>query len=174
MTAPNARMEAPVSLVEQQARVVAVAPGLAWLETSRKGACGGCAHANACATPILGTLAGHRGAATRIEVTDHLGLGVGDGVVVGIPAGTLTRAAALAYLLPPALLVLASLAAGAAELGDLVSALIGLFGLVLGFGLTRLLTGGAAGGSGDAPVLVRRQPVGPRVAFDFQQRERGN
>lgn len=162
-----------VGLVEQQGRVVAVAPGLAWLETSRRGACGGCSSSGACATPILGTLAGSGASGARIQVEDHLGLRVGEGVVVGVPDGALLRASALAYLLPPALLVLAAAGAGALGLGDLGSALVGLIGLALGLGLTRLLTGGAAARGAYRPVLVCRQPGGSSIAFNFQHIKRG-
>lgn len=177
-------------LVEQQGRVVAVGPGLAWVvparllppagtstslwvETSRRGACGGCSSSSACATPVLGSLAGSGAAAPRIQVADHLGLRVGEGVVVGIPEGDLVRASALAYLFPPALLVLAAAGAGAFGLDDLGSALIGLVGLATGLGLTRLLTGGAASRGAYRPVLIGRRPAGPSVAFNFQQTERG-
>lgn len=171
MTGPD---QDPVSnLIEQQAWVVAVGPGHAWLETSRQGACGSCSSSSACATPVLGSLAGNRAAAARIQVSDHLGLRIGDGVVVGIPDGTLTRAAAMAYLFPPALLVLAASGAGAAGLDDLGSALIGLIGLALGLTLTRLLTGGAAARGCYRPVLIRRQSGGRSIAFNFQQIERG-
>jgi sigma-E factor negative regulatory protein RseC len=175
MTAPDPHPgPAPVlNLIEQQARVVAVVPGLAWLETSRRGACGSCSSSSGCATQVFGSLAGSSAARARIQVADHLGLRVGDGVVVGIPDGALTQAAALAYLFPPALLVLAAAGAGAFGLGDLGSALIGLIGLAMGLGLTRFLTGGAAACGAYRPILVRRQSSGPSVAFNFQQIERG-
>lgn len=171
MTEPDQDL-AP-SLVEQQALVVAVAPGLAWLETSRMAACGGCSSSSACATPVLGSLGGGGGAAARIQVADHLGLRVGDGVVVGIPDGTLTRAAALAYLLPPATLVLTAAGAGVLGLGDLGSALVGLVGLTLGLVLTRLLIGGTAARGSYRPVLVRRRQGGPGVPVNLQQIDRG-
>ena len=171
MTTPG--QDPATGLVEQQALVVAVAPGLAWLEISRKGVCGGCSSSSARATPILGSLSGNGAATALVQVTDHLWLGVGDGVVVGIPDGTLIRASVLAYLLPPALLVLAASGAGALGLGDLGSALIGLIGLALGLGMTRLRTGGAAARGCYRPVLVRRQQGGPSVAFNFLPIERG-
>lgn len=161
-----------VTLVEERAQVVAVGPGLAWVATQRRSACGSCPSSGACATPILGSLAGGA-VGVCLQVEDHLGLKVGDGVVVGIPDGALVRASALAYLLPPALLVLAAAGAGAFGFGDLGSALVGLLGLALGLGLTRLLTSGATVGGVYRPVLVRRQPAGPSIAFNVQQIERG-
>ena len=68
---------------------------------------------------------------------DHLGLRVGELVVIGIPEGVLTRAAVLAYLLPPAALVLAAGSAGSLGAGDLGSAFAGVLGLVLGLLATR-------------------------------------
>lgn len=170
---PHSEPAPDLGLVEQRARVIAVAPGLAWLETSRAGACGGCSSTSACAVRVLGSLAGSGAATAPILVTDHLGLRIGDRVVVGIPDGTLIRASALAYLLPPALLVLAASGAGALGLGDLGSALVGLIGLALGLTLTWLLTGGAAARGSYRPVLVRRHQALPSVTFNFQQIERG-
>ena len=187
---PHSEPAPDLGLVEQRARVVAVAAGLAWVvpaqllppagtskslwvETSRAGACGGCSSTSACAVPVLGSLAGSGAATAPILVTDHLGLRIGDRVVVGIPDGTLIQASALAYLLPPALLVLAASGAGALGLGDLGSALVGLIGLALGLALTWLLAGGAAARGSYRPVLVRRHQALPGVTFNFQQIERG-
>ena len=46
------------TLVEERARVVALGPGLAWVETERRSACGSCPSSIGCATPVLGRLAG--------------------------------------------------------------------------------------------------------------------
>ena len=90
---------------------------------------------------------------------DHLGLRVGELVVIGIPEGVLTRAAVLAYLFPPAALVLAAGSAGSLGAGDLGSAFAGVLGLVLGLLATRAMTGGTAGRGRYRPVLVRRHLV---------------
>jgi sigma-E factor negative regulatory protein RseC len=167
------------TLVEEQARVVAVGPGLAWVvparllplagtstsvwvETNRKSACGSCPSSAGCATPVLGGLAGPD--TGRLQVADHLGLRVGEGVVIGIPDGVLLRAAALAYLFPPAALVLGAGAAGALGVGDLGSALAGVLGLALGLFATRLMTGGTVGRGSYRPVLVRRYPIPTGIA----------
>jgi sigma-E factor negative regulatory protein RseC len=164
-------------LVETQARVVAVGPGFAWVVPARRSACGGCSSSGACATPILGSLAGggSGSGASRIQIDDPLGLGVGEGVVIGIPDAVLNRAAVLAYLLPPAALVLGAGSAGALGAGDLGSAVAGFLGLALGLGLTRLLTGGTAGRGSYRTVLIRRRQVAaaPGVAFNFHQTHRG-
>jgi sigma-E factor negative regulatory protein RseC len=165
------------TLVEEQARVVAVGPGLAWVETQRRSACGSCPSSTGCATPVLGRLAGS--GTSRLQVDDHLGLKVGELVVIGIPEGDLTRAAVLAYLLPPAALVLAAGGAGSLGAGDLGSALAGVLGLVLGLLATRAMTGGTAGQGCYRPVLVRRHLIAertsarPRIDFTFHQSTRG-
>ena len=110
---------------------------------------------------------------------DHLGLRVGELVVIGIPEDVLTRAAVLAYLLPPAALVLAAGSAGSLGAGDLGSAFAGALGLVLGLLATRAMTGGAAGHGRYRPVLVRRHlsaagaSARPSIDFTFNQSTRG-
>ena len=110
---------------------------------------------------------------------DHLGLRVGELVVIGIPEGVLTRAAVAAYLFPPAALVLAAGGAGSLGAGDLESAFAGLLGLALGLLATRLMTGGTAGRGHYRPVLVRRHLVAPgasarpSIDFTFHQSTRG-
>jgi hypothetical protein len=129
-------------------------------------------------------------------VDDHLGLSVGEMVVIGVPEGVLIRAAVAAYLFPPAALVLAAGSAGSLGAGDLGSAVAGLLGLALGLLATRLMTGGTAGrghfwpgmasipgapgaAPGNRPVLVRRHPVAPgayarpSIDFTFNQSTRG-
>jgi len=191
------------TLVEEQARVVALGPGFAWVETQRRSACGSCPSSTGCATPVLGRLAGS--GTIRVQVDDHLGLRVGEPVVIGIPEGDLTRAAVLAYLLPPAALVLAAGGAGSLGAGDLGSAFAGVLGLVLGLLATRAMTGGTAGqgrfwpgraiipgdsrdgggraapgaAPGNRPVLVRRHLIAerasarPGIDFTFHQSTRG-
>jgi len=142
-------------LFTQEGRVVAVSPGLAWVETRRQSACGGCGHAGSCAVPVLGgVLKG--GDASRLQVPDHLGLVVGEHVVLGLPEGLLSHAAALAYLVPPLVLVLAAALAQALGAGEGGTALAGIAGLALGLGLTRLLSGGAAARGRWRPALVGR------------------
>jgi sigma-E factor negative regulatory protein RseC len=134
--------------VEGQALVVAVGTGYAWVRAERPNACGGCASASACAAPVLGALAPTAGA--RLRIPDPLGLRVGEGVAIGVPAGDLNRAAAVAYLIPPLALVLGAALAGALGIGDLGAGAAGLVGLALGLALTRLLAPRAQ------PVLIRR------------------
>jgi len=165
------------TLVEEQARVVALGPGLAWVETQRRSACGSCPSSAGCATPVLGRLAGS--GTSRVQVDDHLGLRLGELVVIGIPEDVLTRAAVLAYLLPPAALVLAAGSAGSLGAGDLGSAFAGVLGLVLGLLATRAMTGGTAGQGRYRPVLVRRHLIAagasawPGIDFTFKQSTRG-
>ena len=165
------------TLVEERARVVALGPGLAWVETERRSACGSCPSSTGCATPVLGRLAGS--GTSRLQVDDHLGLRVGDLVVIGIPEDVLTRAAVLAYLLPPAALVLAAGSAGSLGAGDLGSAFAGVLGLVLGLLATRAMTGGTAGQGRYRPVLVRRHLIAlgasarPGIDFTFKHSTRG-
>lgn len=145
----------PATLLEQEGRVVAVERGTAWIETARSGACGGCGQAAACAVPVFGRLAA-AGAPARVQVSDHLGLTAGERVVLGLPGGDLVRAAALVYLLPPLLLVIAAVAARGLGAGEAGSAAAGIGALGLGLALIRVLSGGAKARRRWRHVLVGR------------------
>jgi sigma-E factor negative regulatory protein RseC len=145
-------------MIEEDARVLAVEPGFAWVEASRRSACGACGASAGCGTATVARLFGER--ANRIRVSDALGVAVGDRVRIGIDGGTLSRASLLAYLLPLAALALFAAAASAANAGDALSAMIAASGL--GSGLW--LAGRLAGRDRYAPVLLRRVASPDQVA----------
>ncbi len=141
-------------MIEESGRVVAVRPGLAWVEITRRSACGTCDASSGCGTAVVAKLFSDK--VNRLQVADTLGVQVGDRVVIGIADGTLTRASLAAYMLPLlALMIVAFLAqsAGASEEG---SALLGIAGLGVGLWVTGRLTGGAAGRERYRPTLLRR------------------
>jgi sigma-E factor negative regulatory protein RseC len=141
-------------MIEEQARVVAVADGSAWVEVRRRSACGSCSAAGGCGTGALAGLLGER--AQRLQVRDDLGLRVGEQVVIGIPDAALTRASLAAYLLPLLALIAAALLAEAAGAGEGTTALAGLLGLGAGLWLAGRLTGGPLGRERYRPRLLRR------------------
>jgi sigma-E factor negative regulatory protein RseC len=136
------------AMLEEQARVVAVADGLAWVEVQRRSACGGCSSAGGCGTAAVAGLFPAK--AQCFPLRDSLGLQVGDRVAIGIDQGAVTCAALAAYLLPLLTLILAGAAAAGLGAGDGVGALAALAGLGLGLWLAGRLAG---------PRNQRWQPV---------------
>jgi sigma-E factor negative regulatory protein RseC len=144
-------------MIEEQARVVGVAEGSAWVETRRRSACGSCSVAGGCGTSALDKLLGDR--PHRFRVDDHLGVRTGEQVVVGIDQAALTRASLLAYLLPVLTLILAALAAEAAGMGDGLGAVAGILGLAFGLWLSGRLSTDPGRRERWRPVLLRRAPA---------------
>jgi len=141
-------------VIEEEALVMVVEPGYAWVETSRRSACGSCSASSGCGTSVVAKLFDAR--VNRLRVTDCIGVEVGDRVVIGIADSVLTQASLLAYLMPLIALMLSAFAAQSAGLGEEISALIGLLGLCGGLWVTGRVAGGAVGGDRFRPVLLRK------------------
>jgi sigma-E factor negative regulatory protein RseC len=143
------------AMIEQDARVVAVADGLAWVETRRASACGTCSASGGCGTSVGAKLLGE--GPNRFAVIDPIGVAAGDPVVIGIGESALTRAALLAYLLPLAVLMGAAFLAEKAGGGDGLTALCGLAGLAVGVWGTGWLVRRKDAQMRYRPVLLRRR-----------------
>jgi sigma-E factor negative regulatory protein RseC len=167
-------------MIEQQGTVVAAADGAAWVEVPRQSSCSACGQASACGTATLAQLLGN-GRATRARVADHLGLRIGERVVIGIHGPLLARASLAAYLLPLVALIATASLAERAGLGDAWTALLGIGALLLGLWVAGLLAAGrlfAAGRTAECPAAQKRpadaglQPLllrrvdSPGVVFD--------
>ena len=148
-------------MIEESARVVAVAPGYAWVDARRRSACVSCKVASECSTSAVAKLFGVR--ANRLRVSDAIGVDVGDLVVIGIAESTLTRASLLAYLFPLFALMLGAYGAQTVGAGEGISALTGILGLCLGMWVAGRRTGAAAGRDAYRPVLLRRSGESLRV-----------
>ena len=140
-------------LMEGVARVVAVRDGVPWLEPEPGTSCSGCVSLAMC-----GTKGGGFDAlgARRFPLTGAPALEMGDRVVVGMPEGTVLRAAATAYGLPLLLTVAGGLAALGFGAGDLGGALAMGGGLGAGLLLGRII----AGRDEFSPRFLRRAPAG--------------
>ena len=66
--------------MEEQAHVVEIADGVAWVEKERQTQCGGCSLRNGCGSAVLSKVLGAR--RNRIQVIDPLAVRVGDRVVI--------------------------------------------------------------------------------------------
>jgi sigma-E factor negative regulatory protein RseC len=145
-------------VIEEDARVLSIETGFAWVETTRRSSCSSCSASSGCGTSVVSKLFGER--TNRLRVVDDIGVRAGDRVVIGISSSAVTRASLLAYLLPLAALMLGAYAAQVAGAGDEIVALIGIVGLSLGLLVTGRLTGGAASKARYRPVLLHK--LGPR------------
>jgi sigma-E factor negative regulatory protein RseC len=108
-------------MIEQDAAVVTVADGLAWVETRRASTCGSCSVSGGCGTAVVAKLLGE--GPNRFSVTDPIGVAVGDPVVIGIADTALTRASLLAYLLPLVAMITTVFLAQRAGAGEALTAL---------------------------------------------------
>lgn len=139
-------------LVEGFARVVAVADGKAWLEPEPAAACGGCAAKAGCGTAYIRPAKGGR----RFAVADDFHARVGDRVVIGLDQAVLTRASAVAYLIPIALVVGMAVLASLLGASDAGTAAASVVGLAAGVGLARWRAGRMARSGELTPVVLRR------------------
>jgi sigma-E factor negative regulatory protein RseC len=141
-------------VIREDARVLSVETGFAWVEIPRRSSCSRCSASSSCGTSVVAKLLGER--TNRLRVSDGIGVEVGDRVVIGIADSALTRASVLAYLLPLAALMLTAFAAQTAGAEDGVVALTGILGLALGLWVTGRLTGGASARERYRAVLLHR------------------
>lgn len=146
-------------MMEETAVVVAQEPGIAWVETRRRNACGACNQSAGCGSALLSRL--FAPGANRLALEDGLGVAIGEWVVIGIPDGLLVRAALIAYLLPLLTLVMGAVLADWWQLAEIEVALASIAGLGAGIWLTGHLTGGARGRQRYRPILLRREPATP-------------
>ncbi len=144
-------------MIEETAVVVAQEPGIAWVETRRRNACGACSQSAGCGSALLSRL--FAPGADRLALEDGLGVAIGERVVIGIPDGLLVRASLIAYLLPLLTLVMGAVLAEWWQLAEIEVALTGIAGLGAGIWLTGHLTGGAKGRQRYRPILLRREPA---------------
>ena len=144
-------------LAESVARVVALKDGVPWLEPEPKSSCGGCVSLAVCAAKGGGFNAL---AARRFPLFDAPELRVGERVVVGLPEGSVLRAAATAYGLPMALMIGAGIVAQTNGANDLGGALAMAGGLASGLLVSRLIAGRLSGRGDLSPRFVRRVAAG--------------
>ena len=127
-------------MIEEQARVVAIADDEAEVATMRHSACGGCEAKNGCGTSLLAAWVPRRQLTFRLR--NGIDARVGDTVIVGLNEGALQRSSLLLYGLPLIGLLAGAIAGEqlaawlgwASELGGVVG---GLFGLIAALRVAR-------------------------------------
>ena len=124
-------------MIEENAHVLQVDSGVAWVEAQRQSACGSCQVRAGCGTSVLASVMGKR--RNKVRALDPVGVKPGEDVLIGLQERALVRASFSMYLLP-----LAGLFSGAFigqqldSQGEAWTILFGLLGLLAGFGLVRL------------------------------------
>jgi len=132
-------------MLEERGVVIAIDEQFTTVQTKRSNSCGGCTANKSCGTASLANVLGQK--YTEIKAIRHESAKIGDTVVIGLSEQALVRSAMLLYLLP--LLVMFAMAIGYKTLAlmvhwpqsELVTALAGLIGLLLGFIMVKITTG---------------------------------
>jgi len=125
-------------MLEETGTVVDLRDGMALVETRSRSACSACG-SGSCGTSVVSQLFGLK--RNRLALDNALGASIGDRVVIGIPDAVLVKAALWAYLVPVALMVMATGVSDAFALGNMMQALCALLGLAGGLYLVRYITG---------------------------------
>lgn len=157
-------------MIEEQAIVVRADTGTAWVETVRRSTCGSCGAAAGCGTSLLDRFLGRR--PQQLEVENSLEVAAGERVILGVPEGSLLRAAAAAYLGPLLGLILGAVVGRhlplvpppaldptmASHGPEWLSLLGGAVGFVLALRLVARWSRSLARDPRFRPVLLRRAP----------------
>lgn len=142
-------------MIEEHARVVAIADGEVWVETQRQTACGACMANKGCGTAVLSKVLGKRQA--RVRAHSQLPLAVGDEVIIGIEENALLKGSLAVYMLPLMGMFLGTLLGQGLDASEHVAVVSGMLGLLLGFAGLRVF-------SRQVQTDVRFQPVVVRIS----------
>jgi len=118
-------------MIQEKALVISSNAQHAWVSPLRSAGCSGCPSAASCSSSFLNSMLKQKSERT-VKVDNLDGVSAGEHVIVGIHSVNLILSSMLAYLLPILCLILFSLI-GQVFFTELVSILLGVFGL--GFGL---------------------------------------
>ncbi len=148
-------------MIEETAVVTRAAEGVAWVQTRRKTACGGCSLNKGCGVSVLEKMLGDRN--TTLQVIDPLSVRPGDEVVIGIRESALVRGSVAIYIVPLLAMMLFAILGSAvvAPLYDGLSAegssiLGGGVGLVVGFGWVSVFSRRIKRDLRYQPVILRK------------------
>ena len=85
-------------MLKENAFIVGVEDGIAWVETLRKTSCGSCQARSSCGTSVLQKVLGNK--RTRLQVNNPKQFSVGDEVILGLHEDALVKGSLLLYALP--------------------------------------------------------------------------
>lgn len=130
-------------MIEEQGRVVAVGSGFVRVEVVRQSSCSSCTAQQGCGQHLVEKYKPSL-SFSCINAITPLALRKGDRVVVGIPEGSLLKAASLIYLFPLSLMMMGVWFASLAGMADWLLFLIAGLLLLCGFGVVRIIGKGSA------------------------------
>lgn len=118
-------------MLAERARIVAIEPGVIWVETLAQSGCGSCAEKGECGTGLLQRyLQTTRYLRVEVKPGDEATYQVGSELELGLDEGVMVRGSMLLYLLP-LLGLLAGAGLGYQLAGELLSVVLGVSGMAL-------------------------------------------
>lgn len=122
-------------MIEQRATVIDITDKTVLVEAERQSTCNKCQVKKGCGTRLLANHVGKR--FTTIAVDKTSSVDIGQQINLVIPEQALLQGAAVMYLIPVIVMILAALLASALQFGEVVQTLAGISGLVVGLMMTR-------------------------------------
>lgn len=121
-------------MIEVEVRIARVEGDMAWVESNRQSACGGCSSGASCGTKVFSSVFGAK--LVQIGVANSLGGRVGERFILGLPEQQMVLGSLRLYMLPLVGLILGALAGERLSVvlpgfGELPSIALGLLGLML-------------------------------------------
>ncbi len=156
-------------MIEEKAVVIKSEDGVAWVQTGRKTACGGCSLNKGCGVSVLERMLGER--VMLLKALDPISTHQGDEVVIGIRESALVKGSVVVYILPLLAMILFAMLGStvvAPWLGlplEGTSIVMGGAGLGVGFWGVSLFSRRIRQDSDYQPVILRvvdREPLPER------------
>ncbi|WP_051219568.1 SoxR reducing system RseC family protein [Oceanobacter kriegii] len=122
-------------MAQESVLVADVGDGGVWVESVQRSSCGSCQAKSGCGQSALESI----GRPVRLWVATDLKLEAGQQVTLDLPDGSLMSSALALYGIPMVGLILGAVAGQTAG-GESASMLVGLLGLLFGFGAARWLS----------------------------------
>ena len=85
-------------MLKENAFIVDVVDGVAWVETQRKSSCSSCQAKKSCGTPVLQKVLGKKRNILKVNNPDNYS--IGDEVILGLQENALVKGSLLLYALP--------------------------------------------------------------------------
>lgn len=147
-------------MIEERASVVYVEDEFAWIEAQRHAVCGACKRNGGCGMAILDKFFGR--ASLRVRALNPVNAQIGDQVFVGISEQGLVKGSMAIYAVPLFCMLSLSLLGAALPIRvvsqEMISILLALLGLLIGFGWLAVFTRRISHHPHYNPVILRRVP----------------